>query len=137
MKAKEILFIAAAGLIFLVMKAKDNILAKLSFSLGGILPDLRNLRLKVKLNILNPLPTELPISSITGKISVSGTDLADYMNTSGFTLKPGPNTVEINAFPLFSNVISSSSELLKGRIDFNYTITSGPLSYSSTVLYQI
>lgn len=127
----------AAGLAFLVMRAKDNILSRLSVSLGGIIPDIRNLRLKVQLNIFNPLPTPIPVTSISGKISVTNTDLADYINNEGFNLVPGPNIVELNAFPLFANVISSSSEILKGNINFKYTITSGPLSYSSTVLYQI
>ena len=127
----------AAGLAFLVMRAKDNILSRLSVSLGGIIPDVRNLRLKVKLNIFNPLPTAIPVTTISGKISVTNTDLADYINNEGFNLVPGPNIVELNAFPLFANVISSSSEILKGNINFKYTITSGPLSYSSTVLYQI
>jgi len=137
MRSKELFWMLAAGLAFLVMRAKDNILSRLSVSLGGIIPDIRNLRLKVKLNIFNPLPTAIPVTTISGKISVTNTDLADYINNEGFNLVPGPNIVELNAFPLFANVISSSSEILKGNINFKYTITSGPLSYSSTVLYQI
>jgi len=137
MRTKELFWMLAAGLAFLIMRAKDNILSRLSVSLGGIIPDVRNLRLKVKLNIYNPLPTAIPVTTISGKISVTNTDLADYINNDGFNLVPGPNIVELNAFPLFANVISSSSEILKGNINFKYTITSGPLSYSSTVLYQI
>jgi len=137
MRSKELFWMLAAGLAFLIMRAKDNILSRLSVSLGGIIPDVRNLRLKVKLNIFNPLPTAIPVTTISGKISVTNTDLADYINNEGFNLVPGPNIVELNAFPLFANVISSSSEILKGNINFKYTITSGPLSYSSTVLYQI
>jgi hypothetical protein len=137
MKLKEWFFIGLAGLVYLAIRAKDNILNQLTVSLAGIVPDIRNLRLKIKLNIYNPLPNSIPITAITGKISVKNTDLADYMNTDGFTLVSGGNVVELNAFPLFANVISSSSELLKGRIDFKYTITSGPLSYTSTVIYNI
>jgi len=136
-KGLDLLLIGIAGIVYLAMKASDNILKKLSVSLSGITPDIKNLRLKVKMNIYNPLPTAIPITAITGKISVSGNNLADYMNTTGFTLQPGGNVVEINAFPQFSNVISSSAELLKGQINFDYTITSGPLSYSSTFLYTV
>jgi hypothetical protein len=137
MRTKEIFWMLAAGLAFLIMRAKDNILSRLSISLGGIVPDLKNLRLRIKLNIFNPLPTPIPVTSISGKISVSNSDLADYINNESFNLVPGPNIIELNAFPLFANVISSSSEILKGRINFQYTITSGPLSYSSSFLYTV
>jgi hypothetical protein len=136
-KALDLIWIGLAGIVFLAMKAKENILNKLSVSLDSIKPDIANLRLKIKLNIFNPLPTSVPITAITGKISVSGKDLADFMNTSGFVLTPGSNFIELNAFPQFSNVITSAENLLKGRIDFNYTITAGPLSYTSTFIYNI
>jgi len=136
-KALDIIWIGLAGIVFLAMKAKENILNKLSVSLSSIKPDIANLRLKINLDIYNPLPTEIPVSAITGKISVAGKDLADFMNTSGFTLKPGNNNIEINAFPQFSNVITSSKDILKGVLNFTYTITAGPLSYNSTFIYSI
>lgn len=124
----------AAAAIFL-LKAKDNILNQLTFSFAGLIPDILNLRLRLKLNINNPLPTEVPVSTLIGSVSVSDKTVAEFANSQGFVLQPGQNTIEISAFPLLANVVSASSDILKGRINLNYTITSGPLSYSSSIIF--
>jgi len=128
-----LVILGLTGLLFILIRARQNILNQLTVGLAGIVPDLLNLRLRLKIGINNPLPTEIPISTIIGSVSVNNTPVAEYANSSGFVLRPGPNIIEISAFPLLSNVVSSAKDILKGKINFNYTITSGPLSYTDTV----
>lgn len=131
------LILGIAGLAYLILKAKTNILNQLTIGLAGIVPDVLNLRLKLKLAINNPLPTEIPISTLIGNVSVSGKPIAEYANSAGFVLVPGNNIIEISAFPLLANVITSSGDILKGKVDLNYTITSGPLSFSDSVYFVL
>jgi hypothetical protein len=132
-----LLILGLTGLLYLLYQAKNNILNRLTISFSGIVPDIINLRLKLKLAINNPLPTEIPITTITGSVSVAGKPVAEFSNTSGIILVPGQNIVEISAFPLLANVVSSASSLLKGRIDVNYTLTSGPFSYTDSIFLLV
>jgi hypothetical protein len=115
----------------------NNILRDLTFALGSITPDFTNFRFNIAIKINNPLPTDVPISAIVGNLSVNGSKFADYSNSTGFILKPGINTVEISAFPLIGKFISNFSDLLKGNISFQYTVSSGPLSYSDTITFVV
>jgi len=132
-----LLILGLTGLLYLLYQAKNNILNRLTISFSGIVPDILNLRLKLKLAINNPLPTDIPISTITGTVSIAGKPIAEFSNTSGIILVPGQNLVEISAFPLLANVVSSASSLLSGKIDLNYTLTSGPFSYSDKLFLLV
>jgi len=132
-----LIILGLAGLTYILILGKRNILNQLSFSINNIIPDFINLRLKIILNIINPLPLEIPITSIIGNISVNNKIIAEYSNSEGFVLKNGINNIQISAFPLFSNVISASKDILKGQIVFSYTITSKNLSYSDKVFIII
>lgn len=124
-----------AALYYFIVKSKNNILNQLQISLAGIVPDIANFRLKLKISFFNPLPTTVTISSIVGDVTVQNQKIAEFFNSSGFTLQPGPNIIEISAFPLIGNIISSASTILKGKIQLNYTVSSGLLTYSDSVFF--
>jgi hypothetical protein len=72
---------------------------------------------------------------MVGNVTIQNEKVAEFFNSSGFVLQPGANTIEITAYPLLGNIISSASQLLKGNIQLNYTVSSGVLTYSDSVTF--
>lgn len=124
-----------AALYYFIVRSKNNILNQLQIGLAGIVPDVGNFRLKLKISFFNPLPTTVTVSSIVGDVTVQNQKIAEFFNSSGFILQPGANIIEISAFPLIGNIISSASTILKGKIQLNYTVSSGLLTYSDSVFF--
>lgn len=131
------LLVGISVLAYFLFSKGNNILQNLTFALGSITPDFTNFRFNIAVKINNPLPTDIPVSSIVGNLSVNNTKVADYSNSSGFILKPGVNTVEISAFPLVGKFIANFSDLLKGNITFQYTVSSGVLSYTDSISFIV
>jgi hypothetical protein len=127
--------IGLAALYFLIVRGKNNILSRLQIGLAGIVPDVANFRLKLKVSFFNPLPTNLTVSSMVGNVMIQDQKIAEFFNSEGFILNPGNNIIEINAFPLIGNIISSASKILKGKIQLNYTVSSGVITYSDSVYF--
>jgi hypothetical protein len=127
--------IGLAALYYFIVKGKNNILNQLQIGLAGIVPDIVNFRLKLKVSFFNPLPTTLTVSSMVGNVTIQDQKIAEFFNSSGFVLQPGANIIEISAFPLIGNIISSASNILKGKIQLNYTVSSGVLTYSDSVYF--
>lgn len=127
--------IGLAALYYFIVKGKNNILNQLQIGLAGIVPDIVNFRLKLKVSFYNPLPTSLNVSSMLGNVTIQDQKIAEFFNSSGFVLQPGANIIEISAFPLIGNIIGSASNILKGKIQLNYTVSSGVLTYSDSVYF--
>ena len=108
--------IGLAALYYFIVRGKNNILNQLQIGLAGVVPDIVNFRLKLKISFFNPLPTSLTVSSMVGNVTIQDQKVAEFFNSSGFVLQPGQNIIEINAYPLLGNIISSASKLLKGKI---------------------
>ena len=72
---------------------------------------------------------------MVGNVMIQDQKIAEFFNSEGFILNPGNNIIEINAFPLIGNIISSASKILKGKIQLNYTVSSGVITYSDSVYF--
>jgi len=127
--------IGLAALYYFIVRGTNNILSRLQIGIVGIIPDIANFRLKLKVSFFNPLPTNLTVSSMVGNVMIQDQKIAEFFNSEGFILNPGNNIIEINAFPLIGNIISSASKILKGKIQLNYTVSSGVLTYSDSVYF--
>jgi hypothetical protein len=127
--------IGLAALYYFIVRGKNNILSRLQIGLAGIVPDIANFRLKLKISFFNPLPTSLTISSMIGNVIIKDRKIADILNSEGFVLNPGNNIIEFNAFLGFGQIIPLASEILKSKIQLNYTISSGVITYSDSVYF--
>ena len=127
--------IGLAALYFFIVKGKTNILSQLQIGLAGVVPDFTNFQLKLKISFFNPLPTSLTVSSMVGNVMMENKKIAEIVNSEGFVLNPGNNIIEINAFLLFGNIIPSASQILKSKIQLNYTVSSGVITYSDSVYF--
>lgn len=119
---------------FLFQKGSANILSKIDFKFLTVNPDLINLSFQILFSANNPLPTDLTISSILGRLEVDGKIIAEFYQVSPTILKPGLNRITVNAFPKNGNILSDLNKVLSGKKKAFYTITAGPLSYSDSLV---
>jgi len=113
-------------------KAKESILSKLQFGFGGINFDLANFRFLLSLTLFNPLPTKISINSIQAELLLNGQKIADIFRTIPTEINPGNNTIQLTGIPLAGNIYAQVGNLA-GKLELAYTITAGPLSYTTKI----
>jgi len=118
----------------LFQKGSANVLSKINFRFLNVEPDFRNLSFQLVFGANNPLPTDLTINSILGRLEVNKKVIAEFYQVSPTILKPGENKIFVNAFPKIGNILSDLKTVLNGKKEAFYTITAGPLSFSSSLL---
>jgi hypothetical protein len=134
MKILGILAIAGAAALILFRQV-NNVLSQLTVNFIGPSFDIGNAKIILQFQVNNPLPTPIELTSITGSVSSrSGAVLADFNNSQTQILSPGINNIKVNASPYISNFIKNYQSLMK-ETKISYTLTSGPLAYSSFLIY--
>jgi hypothetical protein len=122
------------GFLFLIGKKGNNILQRLQVGFAGIKPDWLNLRFQIILDIFNPLPTAIPISSLTGEIFSGSEKIGDFFRPNEIQILPGANQVEINLIPLPKALAQNFQSILNSNLNIKFTINSGPLSFSNSLI---
>ena len=122
----------AAAILYFANSAKNSILEKLQINFSGVRFDWINLRFSLVLDIFNPLPTEIKISSFNGKILSGNTQIADVISNTEMVLKPGSNKYSLSGLPLAGNIFSSIGNLTNQPLTLNYSISSGFINYNGS-----
>lgn len=121
-------------LYLLANRATNSILARLNFKFVGIQPDIINLRIKLKISMVNPLPTPIVLDTITGNLLVNNSTIADFFKVDKTILTPGPNEILLNTQLLNSSILNLVRAGTFNNASINFRIVSGPLSYSGNTL---
>lgn len=112
MKTRNLLILAAVGVVFyLVKKSRD--VAAINFSLAKFNVDLKNKALRIGLGISNPSGTSVDVKSISGSLFLSGKEVATVESFKTVTIAPNAKTiVDLKLTP----TLFSIWQLLKGSV---------------------
>lgn len=124
------------GLIgYLLYNRINNRLQQLSVRFVSFVPDVANLKLRVIVEIYNPLAVGINLSNFIGTIrNTRGETLADVFSVSETQIQPGFNNLTLQVSPYLGNLTGNWFRNLSGTFDgatLIYTVNSGMLSYRS------
>lgn len=94
MKGKNLVLLAGAGALALIMLSRKKQIAKSAqYSFEKIGVDLKKRKVKVTLGILNPAQGSIRINSVVGLLKINGKDVATVENFSPVTVAGNAKTM--------------------------------------------
>jgi len=128
------LIVLTIGGLFLFSKNKiNNLLSELTITFKGVQPDIMNLRIALIFNFYNPFPGSISLTSIFGNVTMNGKPIMDFYNVTPQEIQSGNNQVIIYTTPTPAGVNNLINQISTGNVKANYTLNSGPLTYSDAV----
>lgn len=114
MKSRNLLILAAVGVVFyLVKKSRD--VASINFSLAKFDVDWKNKALLIGLGISNPSGTSVDVKSISGNFFLSGKEIASVESFKTVTIAPNAKTIlNLSLKPTLFSIWQLLKESVKG-----------------------
>jgi len=126
---------------YLLYDRLNNRLQQLTVRFVRFVPDVANLKLRVIVEVFNPLPVSVTVSNFIGVIKNNrGDTLADVFSVEETVIGPGVTNLTLQVSPYLGNLTGSWFRNLSGTFDgatLIYTVNSGMLSYRSQLPIQI
>lgn len=130
-----ILIAVGFGLLWMWQKTQ-NLLARLGISFGGLSFAFSNWSPKVNMTVNSPFPTSITLDTIVGQIkNKNGVVLANYYMIGPINIAPGVTNIPVTIDLMEGNLITNASTSIFDGATFFYTLTAGPLSFSSSYQY--
>jgi hypothetical protein len=120
---------------YLLFDRLNNRLQQLTVRFVRFVPDVANLKLRVVVEVFNPLPVSITVSNFIGVIkNTRGDTLADVFSVEETVVAPGVTNLTLQVSPYLGNLtgnwFSNLSKTFEGAT-LIYTVNSGMLSYRS------
>ena len=126
---------------YLLFDRLNNRLQQLTVRFVRFVPDMANLKLRVIVEVFNPLPVSITVSNFIGVIKNSRSDtLADVFSVEETEVRPGVTNLTLQVSPYLGNLTGNWFRNLSGTFDgatLIYTVNSGMLSYRSQLPIQL
>ncbi len=126
---------------YLLFDRLNNRLQQLTIRFVRFLPDVANLKLRVVVEVFNPLPVSVTVSNFIGVIkNTRGDTLADVFSVEETLIRPGVTNLTLQVSPYLGNLTGNWFRNLSGTFDgatLIYTVNSGMLSYRSQLPIQL
>lgn len=126
---------------YLLFNQLNNRLKQLTVRFVRFVPDVANLKLRVVVEVFNPLPVSVTVSNFIGVIKNSrGDTLADVFSVEETEVRPGVTNLTLQVSPYLGNLTGNWFRNLSGTFDgatLIYTVNSGMLSYRSQLPIQL
>ena len=126
---------------YLLYDRLNNRLKQLTVRFVRFVPDVANLKLRVVVEVFNPLPVSITVSNFIGVIKNSRSDtLADVFSVEETEVRPGVTNLTLQVSPYLGNLTGNWFRNLSGTFDgatLIYTVNSGMLSYRSQLPIQL
>jgi hypothetical protein len=126
---------------YLLFDRLNNRLQQLTVRFVRFVPDVANLKLRVVVEVFNPLPVSVTVSNFIGVIkNTRGDTLADVFSIEETVIGPGVTNLTLQVSPYLGNLTGNWFRNLSGTFDgatLIYTVNSGMLSYRSQIPIQL
>ena len=126
---------------YLLFDRLNNRLQQLTVRFVRFVPDMANLKLRVIVEVFNPLPVSITVSNFIGVIKNNrGDTLADVFSVEETEVRPGVTNLTLQVSPYLGNLTGNWFRNLSGTFDgatLIYTVNSGMLSYRSQLPIQL
>lgn len=126
---------------YLLYDRLNNRLKQLTVRFVRFVPDVANLKLRVVVEVFNPLPVSITVSNFIGVIkNTRGDTLADVFSVEETEVRPGVTNLTLQVSPYLGNLTGNWFRNLSGTFDgatLIYTVNSGMLSYRSQLPIQL
>jgi hypothetical protein len=126
---------------YLLYNQLNNRLQQLTVRFLRFVPDVANLKLRVVVEVFNPLPVSVTVSNFIGVIkNTRGDTLADVFSVEETVIAPGVTNLTLQVSPYLGNLTGNWFKNLSGTFEgatLIYTVNSGMLSYRSQIPIQL
>jgi len=126
---------------YLLYNQLNNRLQQLTVRFLRFVPDVANLKLRVVVEVFNPLPVSVTVSNFIGVIkNTRGDTLADVFSVEETVIAPGVTNLTLQVSPYLGNLTGNWFRNLSGTFEgatLIYTVNSGMLSYRSQIPIQL